>query len=121
MYYGNAWDAQTFPFMSTTLRRADGSKYNPAKVFENGVLNEAKLASYGTPRMAGTYVWNMFTDQVAVGGLVAHVLFFWGKGILRTIRQLRAGVSEDPHHAAMARYREAPWWWYAVRQPCDAR
>lgn len=47
-----------------------------------------------------------------LGGLFAHVLLFWSKDIVRTVRHWREQHDEDPHHAAMRKYPEAPMWWY---------
>lgn len=47
IYYSNAWGSQSLPFMSTSLRSADGSSYPTAEVFTGGVLNETALAEHG--------------------------------------------------------------------------
>lgn len=66
IYYSNAWDAKSQPFMSTRLRSADGGAYPISKVFVNGVLDENALAKYGVPRLTGTFVWAMVMANAAV-------------------------------------------------------
>jgi hypothetical protein len=66
VYYGNAWNAKGFPFMATTLRAADGSRYPSRKVFINGVLDTAALEKYGIPHLAGSYTWALMTGNAAV-------------------------------------------------------
>jgi hypothetical protein len=50
IYYTNAWDSRSLPFMSTRLRSEDGGTYPVQKVFVNGVLDKAALEKYGIPR-----------------------------------------------------------------------
>lgn len=66
IYYGNAWDAKSQPFMSTRLRSADGGAYPVSKVFVGGVLSEEALATYGIPRLTGTFAYAMFMANAAV-------------------------------------------------------
>lgn len=114
VYYGNAWGSRDLPFMSSLLRTQTGKRYNTAKVFVNGVLDTEKLAEYGLPRVAGTYLWGMLCGNIAIGALLGHCVLFWGPDIVAVIKNLRAGKHDDRHHAAMTKYKEAPWWWYAA-------
>lgn len=113
VYYGNAWDGRSLPFMSSLLRTQDGKPYKTAKVFVNGLLDKEALAAYGLPKVASTYVWGMFCGNIAIGALFAHCVLFWGPDIVAVIKNLRVGKYDDRHHAAMAKYKEAPWWWYS--------
>lgn len=75
IYYGNAWDAKSQPFMSTRLRSEDGSAYPIAKVFNGGVLNEEALAKYGIPRLTGSFAYAMFMANAAVSPLPTRLKF----------------------------------------------
>jgi hypothetical protein len=66
IYYTNAWDAKSQPFMSTRLRSEDGSTYPIAKVFTGGVLSQDALARYGIPRLSGSFAYAMFMANAAV-------------------------------------------------------
>lgn len=66
IYYNNVWGSRSLPFMSTTLRSADGSSYPITKVFDGGVLNEGSLAKYGIPRLSGSFAYAMFMANAAV-------------------------------------------------------
>lgn len=66
IYYTNAWDALSQPFMSTQLRSQDGSRYPITKVFADGVVDEDALARYGIPRLTGTFAYAMFMANAAV-------------------------------------------------------
>jgi hypothetical protein len=66
IYYGNAWDAKSQPFMSTRLRSQDGSSYPTADVFVGGILDHDALAKYGLPRLTGTFAYAMLMANAAV-------------------------------------------------------
>lgn len=66
IYYTNAWDAKSQPFMSTQLRSENGSKYPTSQVFVGGVLDEAALEEYGVPRLTGSFAYSMFMANAAV-------------------------------------------------------
>lgn len=66
IYYTNAWDSKSQPFMSTQLRTEAGGRYPTAKVFVGGVLNKAALAKYGVPRLTGSFAYAMFMANAAV-------------------------------------------------------
>ncbi|EPQ30086.1 uncharacterized protein PFL1_02203 [Pseudozyma flocculosa PF-1] len=114
IYYSNTWSAKTFPFMSTSLFSSDGSKYPQNSVFVGGVLDRTRLAQHGFPSVAGTYAWGMLARNLAIGGMIAHVILFWGRDVIVAIKQSRNRSQPDRHWIAMQRYRGAPWWWYAA-------
>jgi len=66
IYYGNAWEALSQPFMSTRLRTEEGGAYPTSKVFINGVLDHDALAKYGIPRLSGSFAYAMFMANAAV-------------------------------------------------------
>ncbi|RDW68207.1 OPT oligopeptide transporter-2 [Coleophoma crateriformis] len=113
IYYGNGWNAKSFPFMSTRLLTQEGTTYPSSSVFVGGVLDKAALAKYGIPRLTGTFAYAMFMANAAIGALVAHIILFWGGDIRRAFKSAREGKYDDPHHVHMAKhYKDAPWWWY---------
>lgn len=66
LYYSDTWDAKSFPFMSTTLKSADGSEYPSASIFPGGSLNGTALAEFGISRMASTFAYGIFMSNAAV-------------------------------------------------------
>ncbi|KAL1405685.1 hypothetical protein Q8F55_007351 [Vanrija albida] len=112
VYYTNRWDAKSFPFMSNTLRRADGGRYVPTNVFIDGKLDEAKLADYGLPYLSGSFAYSLMIVNSALGALIAHALFFWSGGVIKSIKNARKGFFPDRHHNAMKKYNEVEWYWY---------
>lgn len=66
IYYGNAWDSRSLPFMSTRLLNANGTAYPVDSVFPGGVLDESALLEQGMPRLTGTFAFAMFMANAAV-------------------------------------------------------
>ncbi|CAK7222520.1 hypothetical protein SCUCBS95973_004869 [Sporothrix curviconia] len=115
IYYGNGWDAKSFPFMSTSLQMANGTAYPVSEVFVQGVLDEAALAEYGPPRLAASFAYALFIANAAIGALAAHCILFWGKDTIKAFKDARRRTPTDPHHAHMERhYTEVPWYWYVA-------
>ncbi|OLN93273.1 Oligopeptide transporter 1 [Colletotrichum chlorophyti] len=115
IYYTNAWDAKSQPFMSTRLRSQSGGTYPVAKVFTGGVLNREALAQYGIPRLTGSFAYAMFMANAAIGALVAHCILFWGGDVKRAYQSAKSGRYDDRHHDHMTKnYKETPWWWYII-------
>ncbi|KAK4034638.1 OPT oligopeptide transporter protein-domain-containing protein [Parachaetomium inaequale] len=113
IYYTNAWDAKSQPFMSTRLRSQDGTTYPIQKVFTGGVLNREALEKYGIPRLTGSFAYAMFMANAAIGALIAHCFLFWGGDVVRAYKSAKAGKHDDRHHAHMTKhYKETPSWWY---------
>ncbi|KAF4459637.1 opt oligopeptide transporter [Fusarium albosuccineum] len=113
IYYGNALDSKSLPFMSTRLLQANGTAYPVTEVFDGGVLNKTALVEHGLPRLTGTFAFAMFMANAAIGALVVHTILFWGKDIVKAYKSARQGRYEDRHHYHMVKhYKEAPWWWY---------
>lgn len=78
IYYTNAWKAKSQPFMSTRLRSEDGSAYPVSEVFTGGVLNKEAFATYGVPRLTGTFAYAMFMANAAVSSLSALDVCIYG-------------------------------------------
>jgi hypothetical protein len=66
IYYGNAWQAKSQPFMSTKLRSQDGTGYPTSEVFVGGILDHDALAKYGLPRLTGSFAYAMLMANAAV-------------------------------------------------------
>ncbi|KAF8588166.1 OPT superfamily oligopeptide transporter [Ramaria rubella] len=115
IYYSNIWNSLSFPLLSTDIFAADGSVYNQTFVFgPTFSLNETAYEIEGRPYLTGSNVWSNMTAAWAIGGLIAHCLFFWSPYVRDSFRQARTGSQPDRHWVAMQKYKEAPWWWYAI-------
>lgn len=66
IYYGNGWNAQSQPFMSTALRTQEGGRYPISKVFAGGILDHTAFAKYGPPALSASFAYAMFIANAAV-------------------------------------------------------
>uniref|UniRef100_A0A093Y221 Oligopeptide transporter 6 n=1 Tax=Talaromyces marneffei PM1 TaxID=1077442 RepID=A0A093Y221_TALMA len=113
LYYGNAWDALSFPFMSTSLFRANGTEYDTRSIINNqGTIDFGKVDEVGLPYMTASAVWGFLTQSLAIGALISHVLIFYSKDMWLAWKQARTRTQPDPHYRAMLKYKEVPMWWY---------
>jgi hypothetical protein len=73
VYYGNGWNALSFPFLSTRLYGDDGSHYDSTSVFVDGILDKAALERVGLPNTTGTYAWASMAGNLAVSGRELYI------------------------------------------------
>jgi hypothetical protein len=102
--------------LSTALFSSNGSIYHQIAVFTrpNFQLNQTALDEVGLPALTGSNAWSGLTSSLAIGGLIAHCIFFWGPYVASSLKHAREKTQPDPHWVAMQKYEEAPWWWYMI-------
>ncbi|KAI1097469.1 putative OPT peptide transporter Mtd1 [Jackrogersella minutella] len=115
LYYSDTWNARSFPFMSTSLFLGNGTVFQPTTVLnDKGVIDDDKLGEVGLPYLTSSTVWGYFTQSVAIGALIVHVIIFFGKDMVTAWKQARSRTQPDPHYQAMLKYKEVPLWWYLI-------
>ncbi|KAK0220366.1 OPT oligopeptide transporter protein-domain-containing protein [Armillaria fumosa] len=115
IYYSDAWNSKSFPMLSTAIFSANGTVYRQSAVFgSEWTINQTALDEIGLPALTGSNAWTNLTANLGIGGLIAHVLLFWGPYARDAVKQSRNKTQPDPHFQAMQKYAEAPWWWYAI-------
>ncbi|KAJ5523608.1 OPT peptide transporter Mtd1 [Penicillium frequentans] len=115
LYYSNTWNAKSFPFMSTSLFSSNGSTFSTTSILNSqGIIDEAKLEATGLPYLTSSTVWGYFTQNLAIGALISHVLIFYSKDMILAWKQARTRKQPDPHYQGMLKYKEVPQWWYIV-------
>lgn len=113
VYYSNAWSSKSFPMLSTSIFSSNGSVYDQLAVFGTMFqLNQTALNEVGLPHMTGSQIWANISNNLAIGGLFAHCVCFWGPYFRDTLKNARLGRQQDPHWKAMQKYKEVPIWWY---------
>jgi hypothetical protein len=102
--------------LSTALFSSNGSVYHQTAIFTrpNFQLNQTALDQVGLPSVTGSYAWNLLMISLAIGGLIAHCIFFWGPYVVTSFKHARDKTQPDPHWVAMQKYKEVPWWWYML-------
>ncbi|ESK88505.1 peptide transporter mtd1 [Moniliophthora roreri MCA 2997] len=115
IYYSDTWNSRAFPMLSTSIFNSNGTRYQQAAVFgDHFVLNQTALEQYGLPALTGSNAWSHLVNNLGIGGLIAHVVLFWGGEVRDAIKQGRERTQPDPHYQAMLKYKEVPWWWYQM-------
>ncbi|KAN0128570.1 OPT superfamily oligopeptide transporter [Lactarius tabidus] len=116
IYYSNTWNSKLFPMLSTSLFSSNGSIYDQTSVFTGPhfQLNQTALHELGLPALTGSNAWSGLMGSIAIGGLIAHCIFFWGPYVVSSFKHARDKTQPDPHWVAMQKYDEAPWWWYTL-------
>lgn len=113
LYYGNAFGAKTFPFMSSSLFLDNGKKYSTTSILnEEGTIDFAKVEEVGLPNITATAAWGYLTQNLAIGALITHVILFFGPDMVSAWKQARNRTQPDPHYQGMLKYKEVPMWWY---------
>jgi hypothetical protein len=102
--------------LSTSLFSSNGSIYDQASVFTGPQfqLNQTALQEVGLPALTGANAWFGLMSSIAIGGLIAHCIFFWGPYVVSSFKHARDKTQPDPHWVAMQKYEETPWWWYTL-------
>ncbi|GLB42182.1 putative peptide transporter MTD1 [Lyophyllum shimeji] len=115
IYYSNTWNSLAYPMLSTSIFSANGSVYHQSAVFGTTFqLNQTALEEVGLPALAGSNAWHNLTANLAIGGLIAHCVLFWGPYTVDSFKLAASRTQPDPHYQAMKKYKEAPWWWYIL-------
>ncbi|KAK1723538.1 hypothetical protein CaCOL14_001167 [Colletotrichum acutatum] len=117
LYYGGAWGAKKFPFMSTAMFDAKtGKVYNQTAVFgQNAILDTEALEVHGLPRLTASNVWANMAAMAAIGALLTHIALFYGPLIKRSLKQAWKKEETDIHYKIMQEnYKDVPIWWYVA-------
>ncbi|KAF7421318.1 hypothetical protein PC9H_011840 [Pleurotus ostreatus] len=112
-YANNIWNGQSFPFLSQQLFFPNGSRFNQLSILnDHFLLDREKLDEVGLPWFASSQVLAKIGANLAIGATITHVVLWYGKDILKVIRNYRDGENADPHYEKMKVYNEVPMWWY---------
>ena len=138
--------------LSTSIFSSNGSIYEQSAVFNSHFhLNQTALEVIGLPALTGSNVWSNLTSNLAVsllenslyqgliifpideiGGMIAHVVLFWGPYARDCVKLAYRNEQPDAHYQVsmgiilrttpgqlsnlhvMQKYKENPWWWYVT-------
>ncbi|TQS32390.1 hypothetical protein Golomagni_07294, partial [Golovinomyces magnicellulatus] len=115
LFYNNIWNAKSFPFMSTSLFNANGTRFHQTAILnKQGTIDYKKLEEAGLPYLTSSTVWSYFCASAAIGALITHVIIFFGKDMVKSWKQARSKTQPDRHYQGMLKYKEVPIWWYGV-------
>ncbi|KAL1626583.1 hypothetical protein SLS54_002745 [Diplodia seriata] len=131
VYYGNAWRAQDFPFLSQLLYSGNSTSSNFILHGQKGAVDEQ-----GLPYFTGTFAISLFTNSLYITSTIVHLLLWnwpdirkaWDFARPQRLRKLvtlsfwtsnpevveHDEVVNNPHYQFMRAYKEGPNWWYAA-------
>jgi len=110
----NRWNSLAFPMLSTSIFSSNGSiVYKQSTVFDlqfqhNQLETAFKLDIIGLPALTGSNAWSHLTSNLAIGGMIAHVVLFWGPYARDCFKLAYRKEQPDPHYQAMQKYEENP-------------
>ncbi|KAJ7473925.1 OPT oligopeptide transporter protein-domain-containing protein [Mycena galericulata] len=138
VWYGNIWNAQSFPFLSQQLFYANGSQYDQLLILNADFeVDPTLLEEQGLPFYASTWVVMLLTTNLGMAATFTHLLL-WNRNDLRAtwswmapsalkeswanvswkfwqddgIREVPNDSDIDPHYREMLKYPDAPNSWY---------
>ncbi|GAA5800218.1 OPT family small oligopeptide transporter [Helicostylum pulchrum] len=112
LYYGNVWNSQKFPIMTSTLFTRDGEIWNNTMVMNaDKTLNQDAYNEYGPLYMTSFFAFTYGILFAGVTSILTHTFLFHRKDIIQQFKATR-GDDEDIHRKLMRVYPEVPNWWY---------
>ncbi|GAN10110.1 oligopeptide transporter 7 [Mucor ambiguus] len=112
LYYGNVWDAQKFPIITSALFTKDGGPWNNTIVMNpDKTLNAEVYEQYGPLYMTSFFAFTYGIMFAGVTSILSHTFLFHGKDIVKQFKRARTD-DEDIHRKLMRAYPEVPLWWY---------
>ncbi|KHJ32003.1 putative proton-coupled oligopeptide transporter of the plasma membrane [Erysiphe necator] len=142
LYYGNIWNAKSFPFLGQQLYARSSNTthylvYNQSEILDNkNQLNVTALTVKGTPYFAATHASYLLTTNLSIGAMALHILLWNFDDLRQTFRGLHLPKMKsfklnsffkqkreeprteaelaklDPHYRQMLVYAEVPSFWY---------
>ncbi|KAF2434799.1 OPT family small oligopeptide transporter [Tothia fuscella] len=91
-----------------------GKRYNVSRILTSDFkFDEAKYKAYSPMFLAPTFALNYGLSFAALTAAVVHTIIFYRKEIWLRVNMSRT-AEPDIHMRLMAKYREAPEWWYGM-------
>lgn len=116
LYYGNIWNSQKFPIMTSTLFTRDGELWNNSMVMNpDKSLNQEAYDEYGPLYMTSFFAFTYGILFAGVTSILTHTFLFHRKDIVAQFKASRhENEDEDIHRKLMRVYPEVPDWWYLI-------
>ncbi|XP_068653825.1 oligopeptide transporter 4-like [Aristolochia californica] len=115
LYWGyNAYDAKTFPIISSSLYASNGQEYNISAIVNDKF--ELDLNAYekqGQVNMSMFFAVTYGLGFANVASTLTHCGLFYGREICNRLRASYQGKI-DIHTRLMKKYEDIPSWWFSV-------
>ncbi|XP_021857147.2 oligopeptide transporter 7-like isoform X2 [Spinacia oleracea] len=114
-YWFNLYKAKTFPIFSDSLFTASGSIYNISDIVDSNFhINQDAYHKQGPVHLSTFFAMTYGVGFAALSATIVHVALFHGSEIWEQSRASFKDKKMDIHTKLMARYKEAPEWWFWV-------
>ncbi|EXJ88182.1 OPT family small oligopeptide transporter [Capronia coronata CBS 617.96] len=112
IYYTNTWYSAYMPLMNSNTFDNTGKTYNTTRIMNpNGTVNKEAYEAYSPMFLPAAYALTYGLSFANLTGIFLHVGLYYGKDLWSGWK----GTSkQDVHARIMSRYRQVPWWWFAV-------
>ncbi|KAJ3142506.1 hypothetical protein HK100_002572 [Physocladia obscura] len=117
LWYSNTFDAQSYPWMAQGIYSPGGNSYNQTAVLNpDYTVNLTAVEVVGLPGLAASYALFLIGANMALTAGLVHIGLYFGPeivaGLKNTFSKRGESTNNDPYFLIMAKYPEAPLWWY---------
>ncbi|BFZ59744.1 hypothetical protein YB2330_000761 [Saitoella coloradoensis] len=114
LHYSNVWWGEYLPMSSSSSYDNTGAKYNVTRILTPELtLDAAEYEKYSPLFLSTTASLSYGLGFAAIMAVIVHTYLYSGKQIWRQAKATRES-EPDVHARLMAKYPEAPDWWFAV-------
>ncbi|RIB17097.1 OPT oligopeptide transporter protein, partial [Gigaspora rosea] len=117
LYFNNVFDAQKFPFLSTSSFDKNGHKYNQTRIIDpaTGTLDVAAYENYSPVYLSATMAANFSYYFMQFPATIYHFILFSGREVWNRYKKTREEEEENDIHCKMMNvYPEVPYYWYGA-------
>ncbi|CAK9227824.1 unnamed protein product [Sphagnum troendelagicum] len=113
VYYGNVYNAKTFPIFSDQLFQSNGQEYDITSVIDSKFeLNLTRYEEIGPVHLSTFFAFTYGFGFAGIAATVSHVALFYGKEIWLRSRSALKSTEVDVHTRLMRKYKDIPQWWF---------
>ncbi|XP_047951622.1 oligopeptide transporter 1-like [Salvia hispanica] len=114
-YFNNVYQAQKFPFFSSSTFDNTGHKYNISRVLNEATFSfdEAGYKAYSKLHVSTFFAFSYGIGFAMLSATIVHVALYHGKTIWTLWSKAKSNARFDVHTKLMKKnYRSVPAWWF---------
>ncbi|KAL2399057.1 Glutathione transporter 1 [Exophiala dermatitidis] len=112
IYYTNTWWSAYMPLMNSNTFDNTGHTYNTSRIMTpEGTVDQAAYEAYSPMFLPAAYALTYGLSFANLTAIFVHVGLYYGKDLWKG---WKGTGKQDVHARLMARYRQVPWWWFAI-------
>ncbi|KAI5292851.1 hypothetical protein KEM52_006018 [Ascosphaera acerosa] len=114
IHFTGVFEGKHLPMSDSNTYDNTGAVYNVTKILTSEyTLDEAKYHNYSPLYMSTTFILSYGLSFGAVSAAIVHTIIYNGREIVSVFRA-QDGDIEDIHTRLMKKYKQVPWWWFAI-------